>query len=666
MAFDYSSSFAGINNALANIGKQNEIAYQRQTLANLGKQALGGDYNAAAEAAFAAGDAGTGLGLLKLGQTQKQEADWLKANSGILGGGATPSVASPGSTAPVAGPASLIQNESGGNWRAQNNAVGAGGAVGHFGRLQFGQARIQDAINAGALPPGTTPQAFMASPELQKRAEAWHFSDIDQKIQQNGFDKLIGQSINGVPITVDGLRAVAHLGGTEGMKKFVESGGRYNPADRNGTRLSDYFARHGGGGSVAQPQPVQVAENEADVARIEAQMPGYGGGQPAQVAQAPMPGDDPVKLRADAAYYEQSNPEAARQMRARADAIEQRGGVQVAQAGVPASDAPAPGVANAQGFAIPGTGEVVPQSIANDPRVMNLQRALAGAPERFKPSIQSRLNILVEELKAQRAESAPTPSIKEYRQYRADEQAAGRKPEDFTAWKRANSAAGATSVNMPPAEKEYDKQSAKDFAELNRDVAKRGANANGKIATLNRLETLLSDPNVRTGAGAQAALSLARAAKSLFGIETEGLGPAEAVNAIANGFALELRNPSGGAGMPGALSDKDREFLMSLTPGLERTPEGNKLIIDYMRRLAKRDVEIEGLRRDYIKQNKRLDDGFYEKLSEFSEKNPLFPEAAKAAPANAEPPRVSSPDEVKGLPSGTLFIDPNGVTRRVP
>lgn len=326
MAFDYSSSFAGINNALANIGKQNEVAYQRQTLANLGKQALGGDFNSAAQAAFAAGDAGTGLGLLKLGQTEKEQTQ----RAGILGqwgvdGGAS-SPPPPGSTAPIAGPASLIQNESGGNWQAQNNAVGSGGAVGHFGRLQFGQARIQDAINSGALPPGTTPQAFMASPELQKRAEAWHFSDIDQKIQQNGFDKLIGQSINGVPITVDGLRAVAHLGGTEGMKKFVESGGRYNPADRNGTRLSDYFARHGGGGGVQVAAPVVPVERGAPL------LP-PGQTTPVQVAQA------------------------------------------APQPGAPVSDAPAQGAAETQ-FVIPGTNTSVASvpSIANDPKVKTWQQ----------------------------------------------------------------------------------------------------------------------------------------------------------------------------------------------------------------------------------------------------------------------------------------------------
>lgn len=646
-AFDYSSSFAGINNALSNIGKQNEIAYQRQTLANLGQKALGGDYSAAAQAAFAAGDAGTGLGLLKLGQTQKQESDWLKANSGILGGGAAPTVPAPGSTAPVAGPASLIQDESGGNWQAQNDAVGAGGAVGHFGRLQFGRARIQDAINAGALPAGTTPQAFMASPELQKRAEAWHFSDIDRKIQQNGFDKLIGQSINGVPITVDGLRAVAHLGGTEGMRKFVESGGRYNPADKNGTRLSDYFARHGGAGTgrptqVAQPPlgaPVQVAENEADVARLEAQMPGYGGARPAQVAQANVPGDDPVKLRSDAQYYAQSNPEAARQLNARADALEQSRGTQVAQAapqpGQPVADAPASGAKEAQ-FVLPGTGEVIPQAISTDPAVRSAMGRYVTAPtERTRAVAKQQLDLAVADAKQRQAVNAPTDVQRNY-------ELARRQGYQGSLLDYQKELRPQNNVNLPAGEKEYDKQSAKDFAELNRDVAKRGMNANGKIATLNRLESLLSNPNVKTGAGAQAALTAARAAKAIFGIDTEGLGPAEAVNAIANGFALELRNPSGGAGMPGALSDKDREFLMSLTPGLERTPEGNKLIIDYMKRLAKRDIEIEGLRRDYIKQNKRLDDGFYEKLADFSEKNPLFPEAP-AKPPNPVPSAAQAP-----------------------
>lgn len=369
------TDFSAQTNATANLGQMlgNLIPdMQKQQLAAKKEQLLGQlatgnpDFNKIGLGIAALGDPQGGAAIAALGQKQ-QMLDAQKGIANIFSGGASP--APLGSTAPVSGPASLIQNESGGNWQAQNNAVGSGGAVGHFGRGQFSVARLEDAKRAGAIPPDTTPQTFMNSPEMQKRAEAWHFGDIDNFIQANGYDKMIGQTINGVPVTVDGMRAVAHLGGTGGLRKFIESGGQYNPSDRNGTSLMDYFSRHGGNSSplaprtqianpVAQPQqPVQVAENEADVARPEAQMPGYGGAQPAQVAQATVAGDNVAKLRADAQYYAQSNPEAARQFNARADALERGNGGQVAQAHGSA-DLPPQGAnaapTQAQGFAVPG------------------------------------------------------------------------------------------------------------------------------------------------------------------------------------------------------------------------------------------------------------------------------------------------------------------------
>lgn len=257
--FDYSSSFAGINNAISNIGKQNELAYQRQTLAKLGQQIQSGDYTGAAQAAFSAGDADAGVSLLKLGQTEKQRLAGEEAArnlgtalGGLNFGGAGPAVSpTPSAATGSALPAALNTSESGGNWQAQNNEVGAGGARGHFGRAQFGQARLQEAAAAGAIPPGTTPQQFMQSPQLQKAAENWHFADIDQSIRANGYDRLIGQSINGIPITADGLRAVAHLGGKKGLQRFIETGGQYNPSDANGTSLMDYL-RLGAGSSGVQ------------------------------------------------------------------------------------------------------------------------------------------------------------------------------------------------------------------------------------------------------------------------------------------------------------------------------------------------------------------------------------------------------------------------------
>jgi hypothetical protein len=154
----------------------------------------------------------------------------------------------------------LVRSESGGRWDAQNDEVGAGGLRGHFGRVQFGQARLQDAMRAGAIPEGTTPQQFMDSPDLQKAAERWHFGDISNRIASQGLDRAIGTNIAGIPVTQQGLINVAHLGGSEGLRKFVESGGRYNPADANGTRLSDYLKMGASGSSeglmayAGQPQ----------------------------------------------------------------------------------------------------------------------------------------------------------------------------------------------------------------------------------------------------------------------------------------------------------------------------------------------------------------------------------------------------------------------------
>ena len=107
------------------------------------------------------------------------------------------------------------------------------------------------------------------------------------------------------------------------------------------------------------------------------------------------------------------------------------------------------------------------------------------------------------------------------------------------------------------------------------------------------------------------------------------LGNKQAADALSKEMALELRNPSGGAGMPGALSNSDREFLMSMTPGLTSDPAGRKLISESMIKLAKRDQEVAKLARDYRKRKGNLDEGFYDELAKFSDANPLFTKTNK-------------------------------------
>lgn len=276
---DYSAetrAAQGLFSALGQLPAQFKQQQQQQALGELGRGVASGaiDAKQAAGKLFELGKPDVALDFLKLGETAAQRKSGEEATrslgtalQGYLGG--VPGLgASPTSTSTTAGTPSpsLINSESGGNWQAQNNEVGAGGARGHFGRAQFGQARLQEAAAAGAIPQGTTPDQFMRSPELQKAAEAWHFGDIDQYIATRGYDRAVGQAVNGVPVTLEGMRNVAHLGGKEGLRKFIETGGQYNPTDANGTSLMDYLrlgARSAGTRSAAADAPAPGAQNAA-------------------------------------------------------------------------------------------------------------------------------------------------------------------------------------------------------------------------------------------------------------------------------------------------------------------------------------------------------------------------------------------------------------------
>ena len=109
----------------------------------------------------------------------------------------------------------------------------------HVGLLQFSDARLQDYRNAT----GETfsQDEFIQDAELQARVSQWHIASIDTAIDA------LGEAASG--LDRDGLRAVAHLGGEAGMRRFVRSNGDYNPNDELGTSLSDYYARFSSGAS---------------------------------------------------------------------------------------------------------------------------------------------------------------------------------------------------------------------------------------------------------------------------------------------------------------------------------------------------------------------------------------------------------------------------------
>ena len=129
---------------------------------------------------------------------------------------------------------------------------------GYAGQFQFGAGRLAD-LGLYTPAPGedlksnqwkgqfhiapynvATLDDFLHNPAAQHAAFVAHVGDIDKTIDATpGADKF----------DRNGLRAVAHLGGTGGMQAFVASGGNLNRADANGTTLQNYYTRFAQGGA---------------------------------------------------------------------------------------------------------------------------------------------------------------------------------------------------------------------------------------------------------------------------------------------------------------------------------------------------------------------------------------------------------------------------------
>jgi hypothetical protein len=132
--------------------------------------------------------------------------------------------------------------------------------------------------------------------------------------------------------------------------------------------------------------------------------------------------------------------------------------------------------------------------------------------------------------------------------------------------------------SLEAARKEQFVQTAKDVADQRKAIMNAGFTAPSNIAKYQQIGKLLAD--VDGGKYTPAGTEFASALNGL-GIKIDkNLPNKQAAASLANQAALELRNPAGGGGMPGALSDSDRNFLASMTPNMAQSAEGRKQVID--------------------------------------------------------------------------------------
>ena len=87
---------------------------------------------------------------------------------------------------------------------------------------------------------------FLHNPDAQVQAVVAYQNKIAAQIHSLGLDSSIGKTINGVPITMSGLVAGAHLVGIGNLSNFINSNGANVPLDGNNVPISDYIAKFGG------------------------------------------------------------------------------------------------------------------------------------------------------------------------------------------------------------------------------------------------------------------------------------------------------------------------------------------------------------------------------------------------------------------------------------
>jgi hypothetical protein len=223
----------------------------------------------------------------------------------------------------------------------------------------------------------------------------------------------------------------------------------------------------------------------------------------------------------------------------------------------------------------------------------------------------------------------------------------------FVDYQKEMKAAGRTQVNVSTGTNKMQEH----FAKRYDDLQKSGTTARDMMGLLDVAEQALGS-GVRTGFAGEEEAQLRRLGVAL-GVDSpenlEKVAGGELLKSVQNRMALLMRNPDGGMGMPGAMSDADRNFLKESQPGLGNTPEGNRLMIEALRRMERRKTEIAQIANEYVQEadpktgepRGQLDAGFDRRVREFAEANPLFADLtkpeAKPASSTEQPPAAAAP-----------------------
>ena len=81
---------------------------------------------------------------------------------------------------------------------------------------------------------------FLTNAAAQLEAYSLHRASMERQIAKRGLDGYLDHEIEGTTITRTGLLYMIHLGGARGAERVLQTHGRKDPRDANGTSLLDY------------------------------------------------------------------------------------------------------------------------------------------------------------------------------------------------------------------------------------------------------------------------------------------------------------------------------------------------------------------------------------------------------------------------------------------
>ena len=175
-----------------------------------------------------------------------------------------------------------------------------------------------------------------------------------------------------------------------------------------------------------------------------------------------------------------------------------------------------------------------------------------------------------------------------------------------------------TTINMPGQDVIN-----KDLGTLFVDTMNIGVSAAGNLTNLAQMENLLADANQGLRQGS---FTDAKALGKRFGFEVDEteVDAEQAARALSNKLAIALRPKSSGV-----MTDKDFEVFLESVPGIQNTAGANKLMIEFARDSAKRQIELSRMMREYKsgtvdaygrpKKRGAMDDGAYEMVAKYWE-----------------------------------------------